>query len=126
MKNFIKQLYVFLIGGGIYFIIELIYRGYSHPSMFAVGGICVVFLYKIHAWFIDKPILLRALLGSIAISMTEFISGCILNIWFGMNIWDYSTLPLNIFGQISLLFSFYWFLLSIPAMKILGKIKTVW
>ncbi len=126
MRNFIKQLYIFLIGGGIYFIIELIYRGHSHPTMFLVGGLCVLFLYKITGWLYETPLLFRALLGSIAISMTEFISGCILNVWFDMNIWNYSNLPLNIFGQISLLFSFYWFLLCIPAILLLNKIKTVW
>ena len=125
MKSLIKQFYVFSMGGGIYFIIELIYRGYSHPFMFVIGGFCVLFLYKINYWLSDKSVILKAFLGSIAISMTEFISGCILNVWFDMNIWNYSNLPLNIFGQISLLFSFYWFLLCIPAIFLLNKIKTV-
>ena len=94
--------------------------------MFVIGGLCVLFLYKINYWLSDKSVILKAFWGSIAISMTEFISGCILNVWFDMNIWNYSNLPLNIFGQISLLFSFYWFLLCIPAIFLLNKIKTVW
>ena len=39
-----KHFILFLIGGGIYLAIELWWRGYSHPSMFVLGGICFVFV----------------------------------------------------------------------------------
>lgn len=112
MKRFVKELYIFAFGGGAYYILELLFRGYSHYSMFCVGGLCVLFLYKINGWFADIPLVLRALIGAVTISLTEFISGCILNIWLDMNIWNYSAQPLNIFGQVCLLFTFFWFILS--------------
>ncbi len=31
-----------LMGGGLYFLIELIFRGYSHWTMFILGGLCFV------------------------------------------------------------------------------------
>lgn len=51
-------------------------------------------------------------LSAIIITFIEFVSGCILNIWLGLNIWDYTDEPFNILGQINLKHSFYWFLLS--------------
>ena len=39
-----KYLFLFGSGGLLYILIELIWRGYSHWTMFALGGICFVFL----------------------------------------------------------------------------------
>ena len=51
-------------------------------------------------------------LGTILITVFEFILGYILNIKLGLGIWDYSNIPFNIMGQICLPFSFLWFVLS--------------
>ena len=48
-----------------------------------------------------------------SITFYEFIFGVILNIWLGLNIWDYSNLPFNILGQICIPFSTIWYFLSI-------------
>ena len=37
------------------------------------------------------------------------------NIKMGLNVWDYSDLPFNFMGQVSLIFSIFWFFLSIVA-----------
>jgi len=58
-----------------------------------------------HLWF-------KSLLGACGITMMEFITGCIVNIRLGWQVWDYSLLPFNLLGQISLLFSLIWFVLS--------------
>ena len=56
------------------------------------------------------------LLCAVCITLLEFISGVILNIWLKLNIWDYSYEPLNVLGQICLPFMAIWFALSLPAM----------
>ena len=40
------------------------------------------------------------------------------NLVMGWNVWDYSSMPLNLYGQICLPFSGLWFLLCIPAFGI--------
>ena len=35
----------------------------------------------------------------------EFITGIIVNKWLNMNVWDYSSLPFQIFGQVCLQFA---------------------
>ena len=50
-------------------------------------------------------------------------TGVIMNIGLGMKIWDYSKRPFNILGQICLLYSFFWFLLSFPAISICNFLR---
>ena len=109
-----KYLFLFCIGGLLYMSIEILYRGYTHWSMGILGGISFVsigLINEILSW--DTPLAIQALIGSIMITLYEFITGVILNIWLGLGIWDYSNLPFNILGQICLLFSIIWYFLSI-------------
>ena len=64
-------------------------------------------------------------LSAIGITFLEWITGCVLNIWMKMDIWDYSKLPMQIMGQVCLIFSFFWFLLSFPAMKICKSVRVL-
>ena len=112
MKNIIKYIILFLIGGCVYYSIEIIARGFSHWTMFMVGAICFILIGAINEITSKMPLLKQMLLSAIIITFIEFISGCILNIWLGLNIWDYSNEPFNLLGQINLKHTIYWFLLS--------------
>lgn len=54
----------------------------------------------------------QCLLGAGIITVLEFITGIIVNIILGWNVWDYSDRPFNLLGQICLKDSFYWIFLS--------------
>lgn len=110
----LKSLSLIMIGGNLYYLIEKIFRGYSHWTMILVGGICFFYIGMINEiipW--EMPIWKQGIIGSILITTIEFISGCIINLYLGWNVWDYSNLPLNILGQICLPFSILWFFLSL-------------
>ena len=120
MKKLFSHLFrlfiLFLIGGFIYMGIELLWRGRTHWTMGIVGGICFVLIGLINELFtFEMYILTQAIIGAILITIVEYISGCIINIHFGLAVWDYSNLPFNIQGQVCLLFSFLWVLLSVVA-----------
>ena len=109
-----KYEFLFFVGATIYVIIEKLYRGYSHWTMFLLGGICFIALGLINEvipW--DMPLLLQMCIGGVIITALEFITGCIVNIWLGWNVWDYSELPFNLWGQISLFSSIVWVGLSL-------------
>ena len=109
----IKHLILFVVFGLIYYSIELWTRGYSHPAMIVVGGICGVIVGLINENFdYDIPLLWQMFAGAFIITVIEFISGLILNVWFELDIWDYSLKPLNAYGQICLENSIYWYFLS--------------
>jgi len=100
---------LWLWGGGVYYCIELFYRGHSHISMFAVGGVCFLLLGAINNYLPWRMGLAwQALFGAVIITAVELTAGLIVNVWLGLDVWDYSGLPLNLFGQISLLYSLYW------------------
>ncbi len=119
----LKYPLIALLGGVGYWSIEMLYRGRSHWSMAMLGGICLVLMYLENRWLTSHHIILRAACCALTVTVLEFLAGCILNLWLGWQIWDYRALPFNLFGQISPLFSFLWFLLSLPVCYICSAIE---
>jgi hypothetical protein len=112
----LKLTTLWLWGGFIYYLIEIAWRGYSHPSMFILGGICFVTIGGINNYFPWRlGLAWQALIGAGIITALELITGLIVNRWLGLGVWDYSGLPLNVLGQISLLYSFFWIPLAAVA-----------
>lgn len=113
MKLLCKYLFLFMVGGGIYSLIEIGYRGHTHWTMFIVGGVCFILLGLINElipW--DLSLVCQMLMGGALITGVEFITGVIVNLILGWGVWDYSHMPLNILGQICLPFSLLWCLVS--------------
>lgn len=109
----IKNTILFTFGGLSYIIIEMLWRGYSHWSMFVLGGLCFWVIGLINENSNEKtPLAFEMLLGSFFITLLELVCGYIVNIRLKMNIWDYSNMPYNIMGQICLKYTILWFVLS--------------
>ena len=109
-----KQGLLFLAGGCGYYALELLWRGWSHGSMFLAGGSCFLLLGKLPRAHI--PLLLKGLLGACVITTVELGTGLLFNRHY--QVWDYRHLPLNFFGQICLPFSLLWIPLSLGAMAL--------
>lgn len=110
---FLKYSLLFLTGGFIYGGVEIIFRGYSHISMMVAGGICFILIGLINEVFTwDIAFLSQMVISSFVITAVEFISGLIVNVWLGLNVWDYSDKPYNLMGQVCILYSVIWFFLS--------------
>ena len=108
MKKTKKHLLLFTIGAVGYGIIELIWRGYTHPTMLVAGGICfIAFAYIARIWS-RRPLIYKAALSALAVTAVELVFGLIFNIGFKMQVWDYSSMPLNFKGQICPLFTLLW------------------
>lgn len=93
--------------------IELAYRQYTHWTMGILGGICFVvcgIINEFYTW--ELAFWKQCLIGASVITLLEFITGCIVNLWLEWNVWDYSSIPLNLLGQICLPFSIAWIFLS--------------
>ena len=112
-KSIAKAFVLFLVGGIIYILIEILWRGHSHYSMFIVGGLCFFLVGIINEFYsYSSGLVWQAMIGSILITLVEFIAGLILNIYLGLGIWDYSNLPFNILGQVCFPFLIAWFFLA--------------
>lgn len=132
MRQLNKLLTLFVTGGLIYFLIELVFKTFVsgsvvHWSMFLLGGLCFIIIGGLNnyiPWEMD--LVQQGLIGAITVTALEFIFGCILNLWLGLDIWDYSHLPLNILGQVCLPFSIAWFFLAIIAIFLDDFLRHKW
>lgn len=105
VKKLSEYLFLWSLGGILYYTFELLFRGFSHWSMFALGGICLVFCAQQGIWTgWDAPLAEQVLWCVIFVGACEFITGIIVNKWLGWHIWDYSDQPFQLLGQICLPF----------------------
>lgn len=123
LKRVFECFTVFLIGGTLYCIIEIFWRGATHWSMGIAGGgsFCAIYLLRKHC---DEVALwLRCITGAVIICTVELAAGFVLNIVLGWSIWDYSGRWLNIYGQICPLYAALWFFICIPGNWLSEKLE---
>lgn len=115
MKKFIGKLGLFLSCGFIYCMIEILFRGWSHWSMFVLTGFLGVFCVDSinNTLSFDCDYIVQILISTILCTIGEGISGIILNVWLQLNVWDYSKMTFGtfFFGQCNVLFCFAWMLI---------------
>ena len=121
MKN--CKFIMFLIGSCGYGLIEVLWRGHTHWSMLCAGGVCFNIFSYISEKMKKAGKLAKAFAGSIAVTAVELVFGLIFNVFLKKNVWDYSKMPLNLGGQICLLYSFFWLILSFIFVPFAGKIN---
>jgi len=108
------------LGGSIYCLLEILWRGYTHISMFFLGGGCFWLLSRIGRLRI--PFYQRTLLGTAAVTAAEFFSGLLLNRVLQLGVWDYSDQPFHLLGQICPLFVMLWIPLCAAGILLNGLI----
>lgn len=114
--KYLKLLILFAIGGFFYYFIERMYIGHSAWPMVIVGGTCFVLIGLINELFTwTIPLWLQGIISSAIVTAVELVSGLLLNVWLKLNIWDYSSLPLNFHGQICLYYGILWIFISLGA-----------
>ena len=116
--KFLKNLLIFSIFGLTYGLIEILWRGYTHPSMVIVGGICGLLIGLLNEKNKKKNLLLQMVEGMVIVTVLEFVSGIILNLCLELNVWDYSNMKFNLLGQVCPQFCIAWFFLSYFVIRI--------
>ncbi len=101
----------FCFGGVGYGLIEVIWRGYTHPTMLVTGGLCFTVICLINRNLVRIPLLFRGMLCALFVTATEFFVGILVNRILYLDVWDYSHTRFNLLGQICLEYAFFWFLL---------------
>lgn len=119
-----EALLVFLAGASGYGAIEILWRGYTHWTMLIAGGVCLLLLYRIFLYLEGSKLITKCLLGGLVITTIELIAGAVVNLELGMNVWDYSEMPFNLYGQICLLYSFFWVVLCLPVVLLCKRLKS--
>jgi uncharacterized membrane protein len=107
MKRF---LILGFIMGMCYFTLEGFWRGWTNIVMLFVGGLCgaLIGLLDEYPQYFNLKIWQQTLISLLVILVIEYSSGMLLNVWLGMRIWDYSSMPVNLNGQICLIYALLW------------------
>lgn len=105
-------------GALIYGGIEVVERGYSHISMGLLGAASMLVIHELNGERRAGRLGLgyAMLISMLFITAGELLAGEILNRHLGMKIWTYHGMPFNFDGQICLLYSLFWLLLSLCGM----------
>ncbi len=109
-----KSFLLFSLGGGLYTLLELLWRGRSHWSMFLLGGGCFLALGRLGRGRLPLPA--QPLADSAVITAGELCTGLLLNRSY--HIWDYRQAPWNFQGQICLQFSLLWVPVSLAGITL--------
>ena len=104
-RRICEYLFLWVLGGTIYYSLEMVFRGFSHWSMFVLGGLALCFCtYQGVAMRWTEPMWIQIIRSVAFVTSLEFITGIIVNKWLDLNVWDYSRRPFQLLGQICLPF----------------------
>lgn len=119
MKKLIKYLFLGCLGGTVYCLIEILWRGHTHWTMGLLSAICFIYAGLQNEFILwSKPLWKQMLSVTIFVTVAEFLTGCIVNLWLKWDVWDYSNVPFNLLGQICLPYCILWFGLSLIAIVV--------
>ena len=107
-----KTILMGYLGGMVYAGLELLWRRRTHWSMFGLGGLCFLLIGRIGR--LRLPAILQAILSAVTITILELITGLLVNR--SHRVWDYRRQPLNLKGQICLIYSLLWVPVSLVAL----------
>ena len=107
-------------GGTVYFLLEVAFKTITgHPeriswTMLVVAILLTVVVERCGAqlpW--SCPLWLQALCCAALVTAVELVAGCVINLWLGLDVWDYSNMPGNLWGQICPQYSAIWWVLCL-------------
>lgn len=124
MEKYKQSILLIAFGAVGYSIIEILWRGYTHWTMAIAGGIGFLMLCLLETRMRCRPLVQQVLLGSALITALELAVGIVVNLLFGLAVWDYSGEPWNFLGQICISYSMLWFLLCLILLPLIRGFRT--
>lgn len=117
-------------GGAVYFLMEVAYKTIGgRPDTISWTMLVVALLLCIPVercgaelpWGV--PLWLQALSCAALVTAVELVAGLILNVWLGLGVWDYSSQPGNLWGQICPLYSAIWWALCLAFIPVFDWLR---
>lgn len=111
---------LWFFGGTLYFLLEVIFKSVTgHPERISWTMLVVAILLTIPVerageqltW--EVPLWLQALVCAALVTAVELAAGCVINLWLDLDVWDYTAMPGNLWGQICPQYSAIWWVLCL-------------
>ena len=65
-------------------MLELLWRGFTHWSMFVLGGVCYLLVGRVAVWCCGRlPMWFCCATNTLLITALEFVTGCLVNLHLG-------------------------------------------
>lgn len=112
-----------LFGGVGYGLVEVVWRGYTHPSMVITGGVCFALICAVNGRLAHRSLVCRSAACAACVTAVEFCVGLLVNRVFRMGVWDYSDMWMDLLGQICPLYSCLWFGLCLVLSFVLSCVQ---
>ena len=116
----VLSMLLWVFGGTLYFLLEVIFKSVTgHPERISWTMLVVAILLTIPVerageqlpW--EVPLWLQALCCAALVTTVELAAGCVINLWLGWDVWDYTAMPGNLWGQICPQYSAIWWVLCL-------------
>ena len=107
-------------GGTVYFLLEVAFKTLTgHPERISWTMLVVAIILTVAVercgyqlpWTV--PLWLQAFCCAALVTAVELVAGCVINLWLDLDVWDYSTMPGNLWGQICPQYSAIWWVLCL-------------
>lgn len=125
-KKAIPYFVIFFTSGLIYIMLELLWRGRTHWTMFLCAGLCGLVMANINNnWLeFDTDFRIQVFVSALMCSTFEFFFGIIFNGDF--SIWDYRGMwgTIHVLGdQVNIIFFGIWIIISVFGLPLLDYLQ---
>lgn len=105
----VKYIFLAWFGGSTYVTMEVFARARSHWTMFVLAAVIFIsvgLFNELQSW--ETSLVWQVLMGVAMATLAELLTGLVVNVWLGWDVWDYSQMPGNLWGQICPQFTALW------------------
>ena len=122
LKAIAKLIFTYALCGGLYLMIEMLWRNHTFLSMFWLAGFLGLFaMFFNNIFSYETDYIIQVLSVSIIATFFEGLFGNVYNMDYA--IWDYRNLPLSFWNdQINLIFFLFWIIIVAIIIPILDYI----
>lgn len=114
-SKWVLSVLLWFFGGALYFLLEVVFKTITgHPERISWTMLLVAILLTIPveragaelSW--ACPLWIQAAVCAALVTAVELAAGLLLNVWLELDVWDYSAMAFNLWGQICPQFSVLW------------------
>lgn len=119
-SNAVLSMLLWSWGGTVYFLLEVAFKTLTgHPERISWTMLVVAIMLTIPVerageqlpW--EVPLWLQGLVCAALVTAVELAAGCVINLWLDLDVWDYTAMPGNLWGQICPQYSAIWWVLCL-------------